>query len=137
MGGHGALTIHFKNPGQYQSASAFAPIANPTQCPWGEKAFKGYLGSVEAGKEYDATELVKTYDGPPVPILVDQGSLDGFLNNPNQLLPENLRSACEKVGYPLEMRIQNGYDHSYWFISSFIKDHIQHHALNLGLKPNH
>ena len=97
MGGHGALTIHFKNPGQYQSASAFAPIANPTQCPWGEKAFKGYLGSVEAGKEYDATELVKTYDGPPVPILVDQGSLDGFLNNPNQLLPENLRSACEKV----------------------------------------
>ena len=131
MGGHGALTLHLKNPGKYQSVSAFAPICNPTQCPWGEKAFTGYLGSVDAGKAYDACELMKTYDGPIVPILVDQGTSDNFLHN--QLKPENLRVACGDKGYPLQLRMQTGYDHSYYFISSFMKDHIQFHACNLQL----
>ena len=79
MGGHGALTIHLKNPGVYKSCSAFSPICNPTACPWGTKAFEGYLGSVEAGKAYDATELMASYSGPKVPILIDQGTADNFL----------------------------------------------------------
>ena len=131
MGGHGALTLHLKNPGMYKSVSAFAPIGNPTQCPWGEKAFTNYLGSVEAGKEYDACELVQKYEGPKVPVLVDQGTGDNFLQN--QLKPENLRAAFGKAGYPLTLRMQAGYDHSYYFIASFMKDHIEFHAANLGL----
>mmetsp|Transcript_17835 Transcript_17835/g.30256 ORF Transcript_17835/g.30256 Transcript_17835/m.30256 type:complete len:226 (+) Transcript_17835:1315-1992(+) len=103
MGGHGALTLHLRNPGMFKSVSAFAPITNPTQCPWGEKAFTAYLGSVEAGKEYDAVELVKKYAGPKSPILVDQGTADNFLHN--QLKPENLRLACGEAGYPLMLRM--------------------------------
>jgi len=132
MGGHGALISHLKNPGAYSSVSAFAPICNPTQVPWGVKAFTGYLGSVEAGKEYDATELVAKYKGPQVPILIDQGTSDGFLAN--QLKPEAFKSAAAAAGYaPVSVRMQAGYDHSYYFISTFMADHIRHHATALGL----
>jgi len=131
MGGHGALIAHLKNPGKYSSVSAFAPICNPTVVPWGEKAFTGYLGSVDAGKEYDATELVKNYQGPQVPILIDQGTADGFLAT--QLKPENFAAAAAKNGYPINMRMQPAYDHSYYFISTFMRDHIRHHATALGL----
>jgi len=132
MGGHGALVAHLKNPGVYASVSAFAPICNPTQVPWGEKAFTGYLGSVEAGKAYDATELVGQYQGPQVPILIDQGTSDNFLAT--QLKPQAFASAAAAAGYgPINLRMQPGYDHSYYFISTFIGDHIRHHATALGL----
>ena len=134
MGGHGALISHLKNPGKYTSVSAFAPISNPTKCAWGEKAFTGYLGSVEEGKAYDATELIKDYPKEhQAPILIDQGTADGFLAN--QLLPKNLTSAADKAGYrPITLRMQPGYDHSYYFISTFMKDHIEHHATALGVR---
>lgn len=134
MGGHGALISHLKNPGKYTSVSAFAPICNPTKCPWGEKAFTGYLGSVEAGKAYDATELIKTFPKEhQVPILMDQGTADGFL--PNQLLPKNLTASAAENGYkPITLRMQPCYDHSYYFISTFMKDHIDFHATALGLR---
>ncbi|RDL44575.1 S-formylglutathione hydrolase [Marinomonas piezotolerans] len=126
MGGHGALICALKNPGRYQSVSAFAPITNPTQCPWGEKAFTGYLGDDrEAWKAWDACELIATAS-ERLPLLVDQGEADGFLEE--QLKPEALEQACEKVGHPLTLRRQSGYDHSYFFISSFIDDHLEHHA---------
>ncbi|CAB4060723.1 frmA [Lepeophtheirus salmonis] len=130
MGGHGALICHFKNPGKYVSVSAFSPICNPTKCPWGVKAFKGYLGSVDNGKVYDATELIKTYSGPKAPILIDVGTKDGFLES--QLMPKNLINAAGSVGYPIQLRYQPGYDHSYYFISSFMKDHVEHHARALN-----
>lgn len=126
MGGHGALICALKNPGRYQSVSAFAPITNPTQCPWGEKAFTGYLGDDrEAWKAWDTCELIATAS-ERLPLLVDQGEADGFLEE--QLKPEALEQACEKVGHPLTLRRQSGYDHSYFFISSFIDDHLEHHA---------
>lgn len=103
MGGHGALSLHLKNPGMFQSVSAFAPICNPTDCPWGVKAFEGYLGSVDAGKQYDSVELMKSYDGPSVPILIDQGAADGFLEK--QLKPDSFRKACGQKGYPLMVRM--------------------------------
>lgn len=103
MGGHGALTLHLKNPGTYKSVSAFSPICNPTACPWGEKAFTGYLGSVDAGKAWDATCLMATYDGPKVPILIDQGTADNFLHN--QLLPWNFSAAAAKANYPVNVRM--------------------------------
>jgi len=133
MGGHGALIAHFKNPGKYTSVSAFAPVVAPTQVPWGEKVFKEYLGSVEAGKEYDSCELVKKYSGPKPNILIDQGSADGFLNN--QLKPELFSAAAGSVGYPVTLRMQPMYDHSYYFISTFMRDHVDHHARALGLRP--
>ena len=135
MGGHGALICHLKNPGKYSSVSAFSPICNPTKCPWGEKAFNGYLGSVEAGKEYDATELISSYPkSNQAPILIDQGTADEFLDS--ALLPKNFTSAAAKAGYgPITLRMQPGYDHSYYFISSFMRDHINHHATALGLHP--
>jgi len=133
MGGHGALICHFKNPGIYSSVSAFSPICNPTQCPWGEKAFKGYLGSVKAGEAYDATELISNYEGPKAPILIDQGSSDPFLKD--QLKPASFTSAAAKMGYPVDFRMQPLYDHSYYFISSFMRDHIDHHARALGCRP--
>lgn len=133
MGGHGALTIFLKNPGVFKSVSAFSPICNPTECPWGIKAFEGYLGSVEAGKAYDATVLMETYSGPKIPILIDQGTADNFLPA-KQLLPENFKAACAKASHPLTLRMQKGYDHSYYFISSFAGDHIEFHATNLGLQ---
>lgn len=130
MGGHGALICFLKNPGLYKSVSAFSPICNPVQCPWGQKALAGYLGSdKETWKEYDATELVKNYDGPIPDILIDQGTDDQFY--PSQLLPENFVEACRSKNVPVTLRMQEGYDHSYYFISSFVEDHVKHHARHL------
>ena len=136
MGGHGAITLALKNPGTYTSVSAFSPITHPTNCPWGTKAFTGYLGSVEAGAAHDASLLCKSYDGPPMKILVDQGAADNFLvGEVNQLQPDALKEACAASGgkISLDLRMQEGYDHSYFFISSFIDDHINYHADALGL----
>ena len=130
MGGHGALIIALKNPGRYRSVSAFSPIVAPTQVPWGEKAFSAYLGDDrEAWKQYDTVELVKQGAAEQLPLLIDQGDADEFLEG--QLKPELLRAAAEAAGHPLELRMQPGYDHSYYFISSFIGDHIAHHAAAL------
>jgi len=132
MGGHGALISYLKNPGKYASVSAFSPICNPTQCPWGEKAFSGYLGEDrEAWKAYDATELMKAYDGPKGEILIDQGVADNFYPA-KQLLPENFETVCKEKGHPLNLRMQEGYDHSYWFIQTFCEDHIIFHSKALG-----
>uniref|UniRef100_A0A914XND6 S-formylglutathione hydrolase n=2 Tax=Plectus sambesii TaxID=2011161 RepID=A0A914XND6_9BILA len=134
MGGHGALTIALKNPGTFASVSAFAPISNPMECPWGVKAFTGYLGSDRSTwAKYDATHLVKEYNGPPLDVLVDQGDQDDFLKN-GQLLPDNLLTASVGTKVKLQLRMQEGYDHSYFFISTFIGDHIQHHATHLNKK---
>ncbi|AUI88699.1 S-formylglutathione hydrolase [Vibrio azureus] len=129
MGGHGALTIGLKNSEQYRSISAFSPISNPIQCPWGHKAFTAYLGSdIESWKQYDASELLKQGKSP-LPILVDQGDADSFLKE--QLKPEMLLAAAEMHRSQLELRMQPGYDHSYFFISSFIEDHLNFHAKHL------
>ncbi|HRP72456.1 MAG TPA: S-formylglutathione hydrolase [Luteimonas sp.] len=126
MGGHGALTIALKNPGRYRSVSAFSPIVAPSQVPWGEKAFGAYLGDDrEAWKQHDAVELVKSAR-EKLPLLVDQGDADEFLEG--QLKPHLLQAACEAAGHPLTLRLQPGYDHSYYFIASFIGEHIAHHA---------
>ena len=131
MGGHGALICALKNPGHYQSVSAFAPIANPTNCPWGEKAFTGYLGEDKSTwQEWDASLLIADAK-ERLPLLVDQGEADNFLAE--QLKPEALEAACEAAGHPLILRRQPGYDHSYFFIASFIDDHLEHHAKALGL----
>jgi S-formylglutathione hydrolase len=130
MGGHGALTIALKNPRYYKSVSAFAPIASPMRCPWGQKALAGYLGADQAGsREYDATALIddRGWTGPP--IVVDQGTNDQFLDS--QLKPELLREACQRSGVSLDLRLREGYDHSYFFIASFIEDHLRFHAGNL------
>jgi S-formylglutathione hydrolase len=129
MGGHGALVCALRNPGQYQSLSAFAPISAPMRCPWGKKAFTGYLGEERAAwKEYDASELVRRgrFAGS---ILVDQGLADKFL--PEQLFPEAFESACRDAGQPLTLRMQDGYDHGYFFIATFMEDHLRHHAEQL------
>ncbi len=131
MGGHGALTIAFKNPAYYKSVSAFAPISSPMRCPWGQKALAGYLGTDRTQwREYDATALIadRGWNGPR--LLVDQGTNDQFLEN--QLKPELLKEACEQRGVPLALRMQDGYDHSYFFIASFIEDHLRFHAGNLA-----
>ena len=129
MGGHGALVTALRNAGRYRSVSAFAPIAAPSRAPWGEQAFTAYLGEDrEAWKAWDASELVGSAT-EWVPMLVDQGDADEFL--PTQLHPDLLREACDAVGYPLELRLQPGYDHSYYFISSFIGEHIAWHARHL------
>lgn len=126
MGGHGALTIALKNPGRYKSVSAFSPIVAPTQVPWGKKAFAAYLGNdPEAWKQYDTVELIKTAQ-ERLPILVDQGGDDEFLAV--QLRPNLLKAACDEVGHPLTLNQRAGYDHSYYFIESFIGDHLAHHA---------
>jgi S-formylglutathione hydrolase len=126
MGGHGALTLALRHPGLYQSVSAFAPIAAPTQCPWGEKAFTGYLGTDRAAwAEHDATELVKA-GGTLPPVLIDQGLADNFLAT--QLHPHLFEAACAQAGQPLTLRRHEGYDHGYFFIASFIEDHLRHHA---------
>ncbi|MEE9299789.1 MAG: S-formylglutathione hydrolase [Alphaproteobacteria bacterium] len=131
MGGHGALVIGLRNPARYRSVSAFAPIAAPTRAPWGQKAFSGYLGPDEgAWRAYDASELVQTGARPELEILIDQGSDDQFLAE--QLKPEIFAEACREAGQPLKLRMQAGYDHSYYFIASFIEDHIRHHAAVLG-----
>jgi S-formylglutathione hydrolase len=126
MGGHGALTIALKNPGRYRSVSAFSPIVAPSQVPWGQKALGAYLGDDHAAwAQYDAVELVKSAQ-ERLPLLVDQGDADEFLDG--QLKPQLLQAACQAAGHPLELRMQPGYDHSYYFIASFIGEHIAHHA---------
>lgn len=131
MGGHGALTIALKNPGAYKSLSAFAPICNPCNVPWGTKAFSGYFGedNKELWKAHDATELVKSYSGPALPTLVDTGSGDSFLEV--QLKPEAFQAAADAAGFPVTMRMQEGYDHSYFFMASFIDEHVAFHAKHL------
>ncbi|WP_382328669.1 S-formylglutathione hydrolase [Hydrogenophaga sp. UC242_50] len=129
MGAHGALTLALRHPGLYQSVSAFAPIAAPTQCPWGEKAFGGYLGDDRASwAAHDATELVKAGRKAP-PLLIDQGLADNFLAA--QLHPHLFEAACAQAGQPLTLRRHEGYDHGYYFIASFIEDHLRHHAQTL------
>ena len=132
MGGHGALMIALKNPGKYVSVSAFAPIAHPTACAWGAKAFQGYLGSVEAGKEYDSVELLKSGKSFSLAeIFVDQGSGDRFLET--QLGINDLKNACEGAGQKLTLRFHEGYDHGYNFVSSFIEDHLRYHMRHVSL----
>ena len=131
MGGHGALICALKNPGYYKSVSAFAPIANPMACPWGQKALKGYLGEDQSRwEEWDATCLIPTAK-ERLPLLVDQGTADEFLET--QLNPETLADVCEKFHHHINLRMHRGYDHSYFFIASFIDDHLNHHARALGL----
>ena len=126
MGGHGALVCALRNPGRYQSVSAFAPIVNPMHCPWGEKAFSHYLGEDRSQwQHWDTCELIATAS-ERLPLLIDQGDKDGFLTE--QLKPELLRAAAAAADYPLTLRMQPGYDHSYYFIASFIDDHLRHHA---------
>ncbi|XP_065354917.1 S-formylglutathione hydrolase [Calliphora vicina] len=129
MGGHGALVCALKNPGQYQSVSAFAPISNPMECPWGQKAFKGYLGDdQEAWKQWDATHLAKNYAGAPLELFVDQGSEDDFLKQ-KQLLPDNLLGATANNDHLQTIyKLREGYDHSYYYIASFVGEHIDYHA---------
>ena len=131
MGGHGALTLALENPDLYASVSAFAPVCAPTRAPWGKKAFSGYLGPDEGPwREHDASDLVRRRpfaDGRN--ILIDQGTADEFLEE--QLYPEVLEAACQKAEQPLTLRWHEGYDHNYYFISTFMEDHVRHHAETL------
>lgn len=130
MGGHGALTIAMRNPDRYCSMSAFSPIANPMNCPWGEKALSAYLGKdKDTWRDYDASELMKKAT-QFVPAKVDQGAADDFLVE--QLKPEVLEAAARANGYPLELNLHEGYDHSYYFIASFITEHLRFHARYLN-----
>ncbi|CAO3432767.1 S-formylglutathione hydrolase [Azospirillum endophyticum] len=130
MGGHGALVCALKHPGFYKAVSAFAPIVNPAAVPWGEKAFGRYLGpDRDRWLEWDACALIRKAP-ERLPILIDQGDRDGFLEA--QLKPEALVAAAEEVGHPVTLRMQPGYDHSYFFISTFIEDHLRHHAAALA-----
>ncbi|HEY0200473.1 MAG TPA: S-formylglutathione hydrolase [Burkholderiaceae bacterium] len=129
MGGHGALTLALRHPGRYASVSAFSPIVAPSQVPWGQKAFAAYLGDDRATwAAHDAVTLIATAK-ERLPLLVDQGDADEFLAG--QLRPELLQAACAAAGHPLTLRLQPGYDHSYYFIASFMGDHIAHHAAAL------
>ncbi|QRN55848.1 S-formylglutathione hydrolase [Dyella caseinilytica] len=126
MGGHGALSVVLKNPGRYRSVSAFSPIVAPSHVPWGEKAFSAYLGDHrETWKAYDATELVKAAS-ERLPLLIDQGEADEFLHT--QLRPDLFKAAADAADYPITLRMQPGYDHSYYFVASFIGEHVAHHA---------
>ena len=130
MGGHGALTLALRNPDQFRSLSAFAPICAPSRCPWGEKAFGGYLGEDRSTwRDYDATELI-TGGAKFGPILIDQGLSDTFLET--QLYPDTFEAACNEVNQPLSLRRHAGYDHGYFFIASFMEDHLRHHATQLN-----
>ena len=127
MGGHGALVLGLRQPREWRSISAFAPICAPTECPWGEKAFAGYLGQDRASwLEWDATHLVQKAKDRSQRILVDQGTTDEFLEL--QLKPDRLQQACRAVSHPLQLRMHEGYDHGYYFIQSFIEDHLDFHA---------
>lgn len=131
MGGHGALTIAFKNPDRYASVSAFSPIVSPMNCPWGEKALGGYLGPEKTSwAAHDACALVQQGVGPFDEILIDQGTADNFLES--QLKPHLFEQACSDAGQKLTLRMQPGYDHSYYFIASFVEDHLRFHAARLG-----
>lgn len=126
MGGHGALTLHLKHPQTYRSVSAFSPIVQPTQVPWGTKAFTQYLGSdASTWQNYDACSLVANH-ASSAEILVDTGDNDPFLQE--QLTPQSFIDACDSAGQKLTYRMQPGYDHSYWFIATFMEDHLRHHA---------
>jgi S-formylglutathione hydrolase len=132
MGGHGALTLALRHPGTFVSLSAFAPICAPSRCPWGRKAFSGYLGPDEAGwAAHDASALMAASTAAPYPagILIDQGLADKFLAE--QLYPEAFEAACAQAGQPLTLRRHAGYDHGYYFITSLIDDHLRHHAARL------
>ncbi len=132
MGGHGALICALKNPGMYQSVSAFSPICNPAECAWGIKALGNYLGEDRNDwRDWDATQLIP-HATEQLTLLIDQGSEDEFLGE--QLKPGSLEQACIGTHHPLELRIREGYDHSYYFVASFINDHLYHHARALGLK---
>jgi len=131
MGGHGALVCYFRNPGLYSSVSAFAPICNPSNCAWGQKAFTTYLGEDrDAWQAYDAANLIGDAE-EKLPLLIDQGTEDDFLSD--QLKPGALEQAAIASHYPLDLRYQEGYDHSYFFIASFIDDHLRHHAEGMSL----
>ena len=133
MGGHGALTLALRHPSRFQSLSAFAPICAPSQCPWGHKAFAGYLGDApEAWQQHDASALMGLRNSALFGhgILIDQGLGDQFLDT--QLQPHLFEEACAKIGQPLTLRRHAGYDHGYYFVGSFIEDHLRHHAAALG-----
>lgn len=130
MGGHGALTLHLRHPERYRSVSAFAPVSAPMQCPWGQKAFRNYLGEDrDAWRRHDASELVRARPSD-ARMLIDQGRQDQFLEE--QLKPEIFETACKEAGQPYELRMHDGYDHSYYFVQTFIEDHLRHHATALG-----
>lgn len=135
MGGHGALICALKNPGKYASVSAFAPITSPTQCPWGNKVLSAYLGSDErAWAAWDSNELVQKNHALgllPQAVLIDQGTSDPFYAD--QLMPGLFNATCERLQYPIDYREREGYDHSYFYISSFINEHLRYHATHLGL----
>lgn len=130
MGGHGAITLALKHPGRYQSVSAFAPICAPSEVPWGQKAFGGYLANKEEWPLHDASELVAAGKRCPN-ILIDQGLADKFLSE--QLSPRAFEAQCKEAGQPVELRMQEGYDHSYYFIQTFMEDHLRHHAKYLAV----
>lgn len=135
MGGHGALICALKNPGKYASVSAFAPITSPAQCPWGQKGLTAYLGADEsAWAAWDTNQLVQSNCAAgikPQALLIDQGTADPFYND--QLMPALFNATCESLSYPLDYREREGYDHSYYYISSFIEEHLRYHAAHLGL----
>lgn len=133
MGGHGALVLSLRHPGLYGSVSAFSPIVSPSEVPWGQKAFAAYLGQDRAAwRAHDAVALVAQprEPGSRLPLLIDQGADDEFLDT--QLQPQRLQAACEAAGHPLTLRMQPGHDHSYYFVASFMADHVAHHAHHLG-----
>jgi S-formylglutathione hydrolase len=135
MGGHGALICALKNPGKYASVSAFAPITSPSQCPWGQKGLTAYLGSDESTwAQWDANQLVQSNHAAgiaPQNLLIDQGTSDPFYAD--QLMPGVFNDTCERLQYPIDYREREGYDHSYYYISSFIEEHLYYHAAHLGL----
>jgi S-formylglutathione hydrolase len=134
MGGHGALTLGLRHPHLFQSVSAFSPIVHPAIVPWGRKAFQGYLGTnEESWKSHDAAQLIRAGHKHPKPLLIDQGLSDPFLET--QLRTPLFQEACQAHGQPAEVRMQDGYDHSYYFVSTFIEDHIAFHAEHLHAKP--
>jgi S-formylglutathione hydrolase len=130
MGGHGALVLGLREPALYRAISAFSPIVAPSQVQWGRDAFGAYLASEQEWAAYDATELVADHARPALTILIDQGQADSFLDA--QLRPELFVAACEAAGQPVQLRRQEGYDHSYYFIASFVEDHLRHHAAALN-----
>ena len=134
MGGHGALVTALRNPGRYRSVSAFSPIVAPTQVAWGQKAFGAYFGDNRAAwNAWDACELVKAGQGQGLELLVEQGGDDEFLRD--QLQPERLQQACDAAGVRCTLRVQAGYDHSYYFVASFLGEHVAHHAAALASGP--
>jgi S-formylglutathione hydrolase len=130
MGGHGAMVLSLRHPGRYLSVSAFSPICAPSRCPWGQKAFTEYLGADPAAwAGYDAEQLIQKVTSR-LPILIDQGGEDPYLEN--QLMPYAFRNTCSRIDYPLNLRIHPGYDHSYYFVATFIEDHLKFHARTLN-----